>query len=253
MPESVPRKLIVALCLASTAVSPMAQEPHQTGLSGFGPGFAENQNQALIVPNASPGMRVPVRTTAVAPLGMVIMKGYRNAHCTERVTQAPGEGTPTTSATSAALLGTPQTPVEDGGLAAGGLMPGGGELKLRDRLVERLGQLSVTAARAALQAAEKSADRAAQFQELFGVPLPPLTRSFTVVTNPMQPGYNLWGGVPIWVDEGQRTQLNMGQEVTITLALDCLTPAQIDAAIAEAKRVYGAVIAAMESGAAKAR
>ena len=250
MPESMPRKPIVALCLASAAFSTVAQEPQQTGFAGA---FSTNQNEVLRIPNASPGMRVPVRTTAVAPLGVVVFQGYRNAHCTERVTQAPGEGGAPTATASMTLLPVAAASAPDGGLAAGALMPGGGELKLRDRLVERLGRLNVTEARNALQAAEKSADRAAQFQELFGVPLPPLTRSFSVPTNPTQAGYNLLGGVPIEVDERQRTQLNMGQEVTITLALDCLTPAQIDAAIAEAKRVYAAVIAAMESGAAKAR
>lgn len=250
MPDSVPRKLIVTLCLASAAFSAAAQEPQQTGIAGA---FSANQNEVLRIPNASPGMRVPVRTTAVAPLGLVVFQGYRNAHCTERVTQPPGEGGTPTSAASMAFMPTPAAPTQDGGLAAGGLMPGGGELKLRDRLVDRLGRLSMTDARAALQAAEKSADRAAQFQELFGVPLPPLTRSFSVSTNPTQPGNNPFGGVPIPVDESQRTQLNMGQEVTITLALDCMTPAQIDAGIAEAKRVYAAVIASMESSGLKAR
>jgi hypothetical protein len=185
---------------------------------------------------------VPVRTTVAQPLKGVVFSGYRDVHCTERGTD-PNVGAATGTdftGLSALLQAGQQAGQLDGGLAAGTLMQGGGELRFRERLIERLGTLDLRAAQSALDAAEKSTDRAAQFQHLFGVPLPPLTRSFT--------SDNIFGGVAVVLDASMEEQLLTGGQVTVAIALDCLKPAEIDTAIAEAKRVYAAVIAAMRTG-----
>jgi hypothetical protein len=63
----------------------------------------------------------------------------------------------------------------------------------------------------------------------------------------------------IHLSAAQQAQLNMGQELLVSIFdlqgkpidFGCLTVPQVDAAIAEGKRVYTAVIAAKAGGSAK--
>jgi len=103
-------------------------------------------------------------------------------------------------------------------------------------LLARMRGMELAALRRALDDAAKSADREAQFRALFGVDLPPSSGLFSPA---------ILGGPPA----NSMPLLEMGQEVTIGVSstYECMTPSQVDLVNAEAKRVYTAVIAAMQT------
>jgi hypothetical protein len=168
-------------------------------------------------------MRVPVRSSGAQPLEIVSIGGWRDMHC------APALGLD-----------------RDTGLPA----RRGGDLSFKHHLFVRLSQMNAAAMRVALQRAEASTTRADQYRELFGVELP--AESGELHTDP-----------PRILNYAERTTLNLGQELSLSAFsvrtdnpdsnpnFECLSPAQVDAAIAEAKRVYAAVIMAMEGGGSK--
>jgi hypothetical protein len=107
----------------------------------------------------------------------------------------------------------------------------------RNLLLNRMRTRDAAALRRLLDEAEKSSGREQQFLVLFGMALPPSAGIF-------QPA--IYEGLP----RGAHAQLQMGQEVTMSDlgTYRCLTPAQVDSSIAEAKRAYQAVIAGMSRG-----
>lgn len=113
-------------------------------------------------------------------------------------------------------------------------------LELRQRLFERVAGKDAATLRGILQRAQASTSRATQYGELFGVAMPSADASLTGGTERFPPSAAL--------DAQRKNQLNMGQNVVLDLSgsVSCLTLAQVDAAITEAKSVYAAVIAAME-------
>jgi hypothetical protein len=106
-----------------------------------------------------------------------------------------------------------------------------------------MGRSDAASLRRRLERARQAATREAQFAELFGEPMPNISRDY--------PGGGTYD-IPIAAES--QNALAMGQEVRYQLTRQsggdpmCLTLTQMDAVIAEAKRVYAAVIAAMEGG-----
>jgi hypothetical protein len=208
---------LVALLAASIALgratSAWCQTDATQGVSDFG----SNPNAILqIRPVTSIASTYPVRTTATQPLERIVIGDYRGVYCAEQ-----GEVDRDT----------------------GDYKSTGGQFDFQRRLLRKLSSLDAAAIRVSLQRAEKGS-RAEQFGELFGIPLPP-DASIEGVGDSLS--YQL--------NSAEREQLIMGQRWTRTFTtakgLACLTPAQVDAAIAEAKRVHQAVISAMEGGADK--
>jgi hypothetical protein len=224
MPGSVQCKLVFALLLGLAPGFLVAQTPdyYQTTSATIG---SPQQRAAvvhgvtLVVERISPTFRVPVQTTPEQPVVWVQVRGHRDMYC------------------AAMQVLTPKSKTEAGSEKAA---DSGGELNFREALYRKLALLDVGAMQVALQRGEKAADRAAQYRELFGVALPPLTGEWDYLQQ-----------VDTGLDESVQMQLNLGQETTVATGSVCATPAQVDAAIAEARRVYAAVIAAMQGGGAK--
>lgn len=232
------RRNVAVLAAVWLGLGPGLAAAQTTAYTQSGP--ASNPNAALEISRVTPGMRVPVRTTVSAPLAEMSIGGYQDMVCAKprpEIAAKYGEG----------RLRAPA--------------PDGGELDLRERLTERLGALNLERAKSILQGLEKKTDRASQFAELFGIALPPSSDDF-----PRTYGAQSRLSPTISLRADQQLKLNTGQEVTVggggdgdsskadpdgataVTSLRCLTLPQIDAAIAEAKRVYAAVIAVMEGG-----
>jgi hypothetical protein len=123
------------------------------------------------------------------------------------------------------------------GVASGQLTNPQEVFDFRNLLLNRMRTRDAAALRRVLEEAEQSSGREQQFLVLFGIALPPSAGIF-------QPA--IYEGLP----RGAHAQLQMGQEVTMSDlgTYRCLTPAQVDASIAEAKRAYQAVIVGMSRG-----
>lgn len=177
---------------------------------------ANNPNSLLVIERLSPAGRVPVRAGINQPLERVQLNGYRDMYCAPKLSIDALTG----RATSA-----------------------GGALAFQHALFVRVSAMDSAAMRDALQRAENASDRSEQYRELFGITLPDLNGSLS-------------DAVSVELNYEERSRLLTGQEVAIKFAIDrpnaglafeCATIAQVDAAIAEAKRVYAAVISAMQA------
>jgi len=218
---------IAALLIAGASSTVSGQVPDYGQAAGSG-SAADNPNAQLSLNALTPAMRVPVKTTVGAPLRYVRFVGYRDMVCArQRASTDPGSGMTT------------------------GV---GGQLDLRERLLQKLAALDVAGMRAVLQRAEQAADRASQYQELFGAALPPSSARFgeldggtgadpAVMALTLEEKQRLNTGGSLTIQGAARLNPDSGQ-VNSFPDFVCLTLPQVDAAIAEAKRVYQAVIAA---------
>lgn len=163
--------------------------------------------------------RVAVTTSPTRPVDRVFLLGYQNLYCARRL-----------RLDSMSELGV-----------------GGGHLDFRFALYEKLKTMDGASMRAVLDsAAVTSGTREQQFVALFGTPLRPSSASFE--GDGTESDQLAW-----YVTRQEQNQLNTGQEVTHVYRdeqgrpiHECVTIPQVDAAIAEAKKVYQAVIAAMQ-------
>jgi hypothetical protein len=213
--------LLSTLLCAGASATVLAQTPdyYQAASSGQeygggrfkGPGAGGNA--ALVIERLPSTFRVPVRTTPDGPVRSVTVKGARGVYCARK---AGFDGVAGQDYITKKLNDS-----------------GGGELNFQELLYKKLSTLDAAAIQTTLQRAEK-AERAAAYRELFGAELPPLT-----------------GEWPFSIDrpvhEQEQMQLNTGRETKLEMdSVTCATPAQVDAAIATAKQVYAAVVAAIQ-------
>lgn len=207
---------LMVLVVTSSAVAQTA-DYHQSSSIGLG-GETQPGNHFLIVDWLPATLRIPVKSTPADPLQIVAVRGRRDMYCTLAGAQGNAVSTPFGTTSSSSTVG--------------------GEFNFREALYRRLSALDLAAMQAALQRANR-ADRSTQYRELFAVELPALNEVWQFAR-----------GLP--VEEAAQMQLNTGQEISVNIEnVVCATPAQIDAAIAEGKRVYAAVIAAMGGGGAQ--
>lgn len=218
MPESV-RKLVLSLLFGLAPAIAAAQDYYQTrGATSYGSARSAT-GETLVITRISPTFRVPVRTTPEQPVDRVEVRGYRDMYCA-----------PLAHAERRAASETPE-----GDQGASQFIRSEGELNFRELLYARLAALDSAAMQAALQRAADTTDRAAQYRELFGVNLPAIAAEFSS-----------WEDASL--DAAAQMRLNTGQETAVAFSILCATPSVVDAAIAEARRVYAAVIAAMGGG-----
>jgi hypothetical protein len=216
-------KLIALLStlLAGTAAAALAQTPDYYQGTSSSQGYGKTRsgivgaggNAALIIERLPSTFRVPVRTTPDSPLYSVTVLGAREVYCAQK-------------AAFDAVAGVDYIKKK--------FNDSGGELNFQELLYKKLSTLDAAAIQTTLQRAEK-AERAAAYRELFGAELPPLTGEWPFSIDNRE------------VREQEQMQLNMGRELKVEVdSVVCATPAQVDAAIATAKQVYAAAVAAMQ-------
>ena len=215
-------KLIALLStlLAGTAAAALAQTPDYYQGTSSSQGYGKTRsgivgaggNAALIIERLPSTFRVPVRTTPDSPLYSVTVLGAREVYCAQK-------------AAFDAVAGVDYIKKK--------FNDSGGELNFQELLYKKLSTLDAAAIQTTLQRAEK-AERAAAYRELFGAELPPLTGEWPF-------------SIDREVHEQEQMQLNMGRETKLEMeGVVCAAPAQVDAAIATAKQVYAAVVAAIQ-------
>jgi len=240
MRASSQRQVVLAACLLSAvAIAPIGSVRAQTsdytqvaipdagGTSRF-PTDQSNANAKVLVRRVAPSARIAVRSSLAQPVLQVEIQGYKDMICALTPTYLP-TGLPDEASF---------------------------HLRLKDRLFQKLSTLDAASMRKILQQAQ-TGGRAEQFAALFGMTLPAASGD---LPRPGGPNSNRMANSHKHdLAAADQIKLNQGQEVPLAAVggddIECLTLPQIDAAIAEAKNVYGAVIDAMErraTGASKA-
>jgi len=224
-PAKLSVRLLCALVLAIGPIAPAGAQSSEYEQTGSLEGGVTNPNHRVLVTRLAPSARIAVRTSFDAPLETVWIQGYKDMFCTRAFVEVSGP--------------------------FGTVSPSGEpHLHFQEALAARLAGRTVASIRDLLLSAEKRSTRAQQFAALFGMPLP-----LSPADLQRRAGGNNPEDFPSRsLTHAEQLRLNLGQEVRLDDFADggtryeCLSPAQIDAAIAEAKRVYAAVITAMEGG-----
>jgi hypothetical protein len=196
------------LCGAAAAVAASATHAQSEFVqsSSQALGGAVSANGGVVITRLAPPGRIDVRTSVSDPVLWVSVEGHRNSACTSAMIDWPNS--------------------------------------FRQQLFDRISAQNAAALRATLASAQ-TGSRAEQYRHLFGLEMPPTEGTWRLagVRSPDN----------IDLTEAQQAQLNMGQPIIVnppqhlgSLHVYCLTLPEVDALIAEAKRVYSAVIAAME-------
>ena len=200
------------LCGAAAAVAASATQAQSEFAQGSAQalGGAVSANGGVEITRLAPPGRINVRTSVSDPVLWVAIEGHRDSACTSAMVSWPDS--------------------------------------LKQQLFDRIKSQNAASLRATLASAQ-TGSRAEQYRHLFGLEMPPTEGTWNLGIGQQRSPNN------IDLSEAQQAQLNMGQplvlqvpQATGRLDVYCLTLPEVDAAIAEAKRVYAAIIAAMEGG-----